>query len=41
LQFIVVESTVDDFFDLVMLLIIDDFRKRRSLVSTVEGIVRS
>jgi hypothetical protein len=40
LQFVAVESTVDDFFNLVMLLIIDDFGRRRSLVSTIEGIMR-
>ena len=40
LQFIAVELTVDDFFNLVMLLIVDYFRERRGLVSTVEGIMR-
>jgi hypothetical protein len=41
LQFVAVESTVDDFFDLVMLLVVDYFRRRRSSVPTVEGIMRS
>jgi hypothetical protein len=36
-----VETTVDDFFDLVMLLIVNYLRKRRSSVSTIEGIMRS
>ena len=41
LQLVAVESAIDDFFDLVMFLVVDYFGERRSLISTVEGIMRS
>ena len=41
LQFVAVESTVDDFFDFIMLPIVNYFGRSRSSVLTVEGIMRS